>query len=203
GVELTNEIIRSQAERLGVAPTELIGGPLPTLSPQLAARETAPGNFSFTVPSGVAVEVIASVGPDSVPAELTWTSNLSLWPLTEEAETQTLDVGTPVVGTVSGYRVGIPFQVELKAGQKVKLLASSPQGDVALAITRPGRKLTSFDLNSEESNEEVKIFDDSDKGLFGLDVSESFTATDAGLYHLAVQNNEVSPVAFRVEVAQD
>ena len=201
GIALTNEIIESQAERLGVEPTELVGGPLPTVTPQVAARETAPGSFSLTVPAGVAVEVIASMGPDAVPADVSWTSNLSLWPLTEEVETQLLELGTPVVGTVSGYRVGIPFQVELKAGQRVKLLAGSPQGDVALAITGPGRNLTSFDLNAEGTDDQVKVFDDSDLGLFGLDVSESFTATDAGLYNLALQNNEMSPVTFRIEVS--
>lgn len=203
GVALTKEVLALQKERLGSSADGTGAGDSLSLPAEVVAREKSPGQFTVTIPAGVVVELVAGVASDAAPAELKWNSNLDLWALSEEIDTKTIEVDDLVTGLVSGYRLGVPFQVELEAGQKVTLSASSPQGDVMVIVSKPGRTITAFDLLGAEADSDVKLFDDSDKGLYGLDVLEKFTATEAGLYNVVLHNNDVVPMAYRLEVRTD
>lgn len=203
GLALAGEMMRASAEQMGIAPEMLADDFLTDPGPEVTARERSPGVFSIDVAPDHAVEVTFAVASDAVPAEIRWTSDHPLWLLTEDHEPTTLTVGEPVDGTVSGYRSGVPFRVELEAGQRVELSASSPQGDVALAVAGPGRRLVSLDVQLGRPIEGISWFDDSDEGLYGLDVLESFTAPESGTYTLWLQNYELTPLAFRLSVTAE
>lgn len=197
GVALSDEIMQAAAARSGMTEEEL-GGTMPDLSSDVVARETSPGVFSIEVEAGDFAEVLLSIAPDAAPGEVTWTSDQPLWSLTEAMPMTTLEVGTPAEGIVGGYQLGVPFQIDLAAGQEVEFSASSPQGDVALVIAAPGRTLDSFDVNLQLPDDALTFFDDSDEGLYGLDVLETFTADTAGTYQVWMQNYEATPLAYRV-----
>lgn len=197
GIALTAEVVQTAAERSGMSAEEL-GATMPEVTSEVAARETAPGVFTIEVEAGDFAEVMLSVAPDAAPTDLTWTSDQPLWSLTEELPLTTLELGTPVEGIVGGYQLGVPFQIELAAGQEVEFSASSPQGDVALVVADPGRAVDSIDVNLQLPDDALTFFDDSDEGLYGLDVLETFTADVAGTYQVWMQNYEATPLAYRV-----
>lgn len=201
GVALTEEIVQGAVDRSGMSREEL-GVTLPELTSEVTARETAPGVFAIDVDAGDFAEVMLSVAGDAAPTDVSWTSDQPLWTLTEELPVTTLELGTPAEGIVGGYQLGVPFQVELAAGQEVELSASSPQGDVALVIAEPGRALDSYDVNLQLPDDALTWFDDSDEGLYGLDVLEDFTAPVAGTYQLFMQNYDFTPLAYRVTVRE-
>ncbi|CAN5713980.1 hypothetical protein BH10ACT3_BH10ACT3_06900 [soil metagenome] len=201
GVALTNELIADASARSGMS-AEALGATPPDVPAEVAARETSPGVFSIDVAAGDFAEVVLSLAPDAAPGALDWTSDQPLWMLTEELPVTTLQIGTPAEGIVGGYQLGVPFQVDLAAGQKVEFSASSPQGDVALVIAAPGHDLDSLDINLQVPDDALTFFDDSDEGLYGLDVLEKFTAAEAGTYQVWMQNYEISPLAYRVEVRE-
>jgi hypothetical protein len=201
GVALYDELVAAAAQRAGTTP-EAIGVPPQDLPSDVVAREVSPGVFRIDVAAGDSAEVVFSIAPDAVPGSVTWTSDLPLWALTEELPVTTLEIGTPAEGIVGGYQMGVPFQVELTAGQEVKLSASSPQGDVALVVAAPGRRIDSFDVNLQLPDDALTFLDDSDEGLYGLDVLETFTADAAGTYQVWMQNYDYVPLAYRVLVSE-
>ncbi len=201
GVALTDELVASAVERSGMTAEEL-GAAIPPVTPDVAAREVAPDVLSVELGAGEFAEVVLTIAPDATPGELSWTSSLPLWTLTEELPVTTLELGEPAEGIVGGYQLGVPFEVELEAGQEVELSASSPQGDVALVIAEPGRRIDSFDVNLQLPDDALTFLDDSDEGLYGLDVLEPFTADVAGTYQVWMQNYEYTPLAYRVVVRE-
>ena len=201
GVALTEQIIARAAQETGATPQEL-GGELPEVAAEVAAREIAPGRFAIEIDAGVSAEIVLSIAPDAAPAELLWTSDLPLWPLTKVLDVATLTIGEPSEGIVGGYQAGVPFQVELTAGQEVEFSASSPQGDVALLVAPPDRPLNSFDVSFGVPDPAIDAFEDSGEGLYGLDVLEPFTADVAGTYQVWLQNYDFTPLAYRIEVRE-
>ena len=197
---LMADFLSQLSERSGLSPAEL-GGPEPA-DEAVRALEIAPGSFRIEVEPDVAAEVMIALGVGVTDAELTWTSSLPLWPLTEQVETRTLTVDEPVEGTISGFRAGVPFDVELEAGVEVELLASSPQGDLAIILAPPGVTMNSVDVDPDVDNEELEYFDDSGEGIYGLGVRESFTPEVSGVHRLWLNNYEMTPIAYRVAVTK-
>jgi hypothetical protein len=202
GMELMKELVESASDRAGVAPDTLLDGPIQDVPPAVAAREVSPGVFSIELAAGQSAELSFGVSEDAVPGEITWTSDLPLWSLTEEVPVTTLIVGEPAEGVVGGYRVGIGFDVELEEGDEVRIAASSPQGDLAVAVAEPGRTLTSYDIELGPDDDRVELFDDSGEGLYGADVLEPYTARTTGTHRVWVTSGEVTPVAYRVSVTR-
>jgi S1-C subfamily serine protease len=183
-----------------------------TLSPEVAEHEVAPGKFVIDVPPGVTPEVVLTVAGDVTPTSISWTSDQPLWTLVEDAPSSPLQLDQTAEGTISGYRSGVPYTVDLQAGQKVELSATSPQGDLALAIAKPGTPLDASSLDEAlaalsgeggslgTGDDPVVCFDDSGQGLCGLDVVEEYTAEQTGTYSLWVSNLWDSPVAYHLTV---
>jgi S1-C subfamily serine protease len=182
------------------------------LDAEAAAREIAPGSFSFEVPAEQALDIRLGIAPEALPAELRWTSDLPLWPLAEQVAVGTLTFGEPTDGVLGSFQYGAAYRIELTAGQRVEVSASSPQGDVSVSITPPGHDAAAEAADEDEYDEDYgeegigddgsAWFDDSDEGLYGLDVLEEFTAGAAGTYDIWIENYETSPIAFRLEIRE-
>ncbi len=201
---LMDEYMSQLSERSGLGAAEL--GALGALDPvddAVRALEVAPGSFRIEVEPDVAAEVVIALGSGVTDAELTWTSSLPLWPLTEQVEPRTLTVDEPVEGAISGFRSGVPFDVELEAGVEVELLASSPQGDLALVVAPPGTAITSLDIDADAGTGPLEHFDDSGEGIYGLGVLETFTPEMSGVHRLWLGNLDMTPVAFRIAVTTE
>ena len=196
---LMAEYLAQVAARSGLDIDEL--GAAEPLEADVTAREVAPGTFRIEVEPDVAAEVMIEPAVGATDLEVTWSSSLPLWPLTEQVGPSTLTIDEPVEGTISGFRSGIPFDVELEAGVEVELLASSPQGDLALLVAPPGVTLTAVDADPDVEHEDIEYFDDSGEGIFGLGVEETFTPTLSGVHRLWLSNYEMSPIAFRLSVS--
>ncbi len=196
---LMAEYLAQVAARSGLDVDEL-GAPEP-VDDEVTAREVAPGSFRIEVAPDVAAEVLIEPAVGTTDLEVTWSSSLPLWPLTEPVEPTTLTLDEPVEGTISGFRSGIPFDVELEAGVEVELIASSPQGDLALLVAPPGVPLTAVDVDPEVDHEDIEYYDDSGEGIFGLGVEETFTPEVSGVHRLWLSNYEMSPIAFRLSVS--
>ena len=195
---LMAEYLAQLSARSGLTAAEL-GSPEP-IDDDVRAVEVAPGTFRIEVEADVAADVMVDLAVGVRDAELSWTSSLPLWPLTEQVETRTVTLDEPIEGTISGFRAGIPFDVELEAGVEVELSASSPQGDLAVVVAPPGLALTAVDVDPDVEHEELTYFDDSGEGLYGLGVRESFTPEVSGVHRLWLNNYEMSPTAFRLAV---
>ncbi len=192
-VEMFQELV-AEAEELGEDPAVLAeeyglgqaGGPV---------GEISPGVFQVTVPAGTPVEL--TIGSSSVePVSLTWVSDLPLWPTTVPAAADgSLTLDTPVEGVLTSSQVGQGFTIDLLAGQRVELSASSPQGDLALSISPPGAEPADDPFEGDG-----EWFDDSGEGLYGLDVLEDYTAEVAGTHRIWLENYEYVSVAYRLEV---
>ncbi len=191
--------------------TELGQEPI-TLSPEVAEHEVAPGVFTIDVPPNVTPEVMIAVAGDVTPTSISWSSDQPLWNLVEDAPSTPLQLDQTAEGIIGGYRNGVPFTIDLQAGQTVELSATSPQGDVALAIAKPGTPLSATTLDDAYAalygeggslgtgDDPVTCFDDSDEGLCGLDVVEEYTAAQSGTYSLWLANNWDTPVAYHLTV---
>ena len=198
---LLQEYLAQLSDRSGLSAAEL-GAPEP-VDDAVRALEVAPGTFRIEVEPDVAAEVVVQLGVGVTDAELTWTSSLPLWPLTEQVVPRTLTLDEPVEGTISGFRAGIPFDVELEAGVEVELLASSPQGDLAIILAPPGVTMNAVDVDPEVDHEQLEYFDDSGEGIYGFGVRESFTPEVSGVHRLWLNNYDMTPVAYRIAVSTD
>ena len=195
---LLQEFLSQLSDRSGLSAAEL-GAPEP-VDEAVRAAEVAPGSFRIEMEPDVAAEVVIQLAVGVKDAALTWTSSLPLWPLTEQVEPRTLTLDEPVEGTISGFRAGIPFDVELEAGVEVELLASSPQGDLAIILAPPGVTMNAVDVDPEVDHEQLEYFDDSGEGLYGFGVRETFTPEVSGVHRLWLNNYDMTPVAYRVAV---
>ncbi len=202
GGALADELLAAEAARAGMSVDEYAGAAEP-VDPEVTARETAPGTFRIDVPADVAAEVELFVAPDAVPTTLTWTSDLELWPLLLPVPPAALELGEEVETIMSGYQVAASFDIELTEGQQVRLLASSPQGYVDVAVAAPGRTVTSTDLNLAEGGDGLEFFAESGGGLYGYDVDEPYTASATGTYRVILENLDPYTLAARVEVRED
>ena len=194
------EYMAQVAERSGLDQAQL-GAPEP-VDEAVRALEVAPGSFRIEVAPDVAAEVVVEFAVGARDVDLSWTSSLPLWPLTEEVAPTTLQLDEPVEGTISGFRYGVPFDVELEAGVEVELSASSPQGDLALIVAPPGVTMTSVDVDPDVENDDLVYLDDSGEGLYGVGVRESFTPEVSGVHRIWLTHYDMTPVAYRVMVAQ-
>jgi hypothetical protein len=199
GVALDDELIAAEAQAAGV-PVEEYAGPAEPLPPEAVAAEVGPNTFRIEVPADVTAEVQIVVAPDAVPATLTWTSDQPLWPLTPAVTIDRLELGRPAEVVLSSYQLGASFDLDLEQGATVQVLASSPWADVDVAIGAPGVALTGPLLLSGAEAPGLTLLSDSDVGLYGLDVDETFTATEAGTYRLVLQNFDAVTAAARLEV---
>ncbi len=197
---INEEYARQVAERTGASVEELFGT-LEPLDPEVAAREVAPNSFRLEVPADALAQVVISVAVGARDIEVGWTSTLPLWQLTEPAPVTTLALDEPVEGTISGFRSGVLFEVALEEGDEVRITASSPTGDLDVVLAPPGAPMTSVDVDPDVEADGFEYFIDSGEGLYGVGVDEPFTATATGAHRLWLTNYEMTPIAYRVEVA--
>lgn len=205
GVALGQELLAAEAAAAGLSIDELAGamgfpGPL---APAAAAAEVTPGSFRIEVPAGVIVEVYLQIAPDASPATLTWTSDQPMWPLSPASTVEPLELDQPVDMVLSSYQFGAVYDLELEEGVTVQVVASSPWADVDVAIGAPGVVMTGARLLSGVEAPGLTLLSDSDVGLYGVDVDEPFTASEAGVYRVVVQNFDSVTSAARVEVRSE
>ncbi len=199
---LAGELANRMSEAMKVDPAQAraqveqaFGG----MDPELAATETSPGEFTIELEEGQGAEIAITVPLAESEVQVPWTSDQALWPLSRPIGTESIEVGDTVDGILSGYDSGQDLTVDLEEGQEVEIWARSPQGDMSVTVLPPGSKLDAIAVWAPEVSS-LETFEDSDVGLFGLDVQERFTAEQTGTYRFAVTNYDGVPVAWRVTV---
>ena len=202
GGALSDELLAAEAARAGMSVEEYAGTAEP-VDPEVTARETSPGTFRIEVPADVIAEVELFMAPDALPASLQWTSDLQMWPLLLPVPPQPLALGDQIETIFSSYQLTASYEVELAEGQQLRILASSPQGYVDVAVADPGRTVTSADLNLAEDGDGLQFLAESGGGLYDTDVDEPFTATATGTYRVILEHLDGYTTAARLEVRED
>jgi hypothetical protein len=193
-----DKVVAELSQQLAAAgrPGDTSGPTAQGVGPGVAARETAPGEF--TIPVKVNESAIVAVGAPltDAPVEVGWRSDIPLFgaskPVTEEA----LEVGGKLDRVINSFDTAVDVLVHLDTGQKVELHARSPQGDVGLAVFEPDRKLDHLTMADPEGAG-VEFFDDTDDGLYGLDAKTTFDAPTSGRYRFRLYINDTNTVHLR------
>ena len=148
------------------------------------APTLAPGVFRFTVPAGehmmIGVMTNREAGLD-VPVSAT----LPIVPMVADGPTK-IDVGGVVDGTVGSLVPYDTFEIDLASGDEIEIAAGSPSGDMMVIVRSP-------------SGDETE-FDDSQAGLYGVDVEETFTAEESGTFTLEVGQVSDHATGYHFEV---
>lgn len=199
GVALNAELLAAEAAAVGLS-VEDYAGPDEPLEPEVVAAETAPGTFRVEIAADIAAEVNVFVAPDAVPASVQWTSDLELWPLTRDVPVETLELDEPAESVMTSYQFAAPYDIELTEGDTVQVVASSPWADIDVLVAQPGHAITGTLLLSGEDTDWATFLFDSEVGLYGLDVDETYEAPVSGTYRLVIQNFDAVTIATRIEV---
>lgn len=98
-----------------------------------------------------------------------WSSNLELWPANQQPVVQGVEVDDTLEGLLNSSDVHVDHLVDLEAGEEIEVWARSPQGDVAVVVIPPGGIVDQVGF-FDPARAGFTQFDDSNEGLYGLDV---------------------------------
>ncbi len=161
--------------------------------------ETTPGTLTLDVEPDQAVDVMLSVPLTAAPVDVSWTSDLELWPRSRPVVLHELGLGETVDEVLSAFDTSVDFVVELEADEDVEIWARSPHGDVFVEVLPPGVVLDALAAH-DPTVVGIEEFDDSGEGLYGLDVHEAFTPETSGSYRFRVSAYDQIATAFRFSV---
>lgn len=149
------------------------------------AELVSPGVFRFRVPANEHVSIeFGAVRLKGL--DFTATTSIPVAPM-QTGEPVAFELGQEVKSTVDTLVPWDEYRLHLEAGQKVRVEVSSPSGDMQVVITAPDGS--------------DKDFDDSRKGLYGLDVDEVYTAPVAGEYRFEVGQTSEMGTGYRLAIS--
>jgi hypothetical protein len=192
--------LKQRLDALGV-PNELTGeNSIAAIgTADVLARETTPGSFTIEVDPGEAADVFIAAPLADAPLTVAWSSDEELWAESDPVTAEELMVGDVAENVFNAFDTSHSYLVELAAGETVEVSGRSPQGDIDVEVVPPGLVYDAVAAYDPERAGATYLFD-SDVGLYGLDVLESFTATTAGVYRFDVYIANGTTTAYRFSV---
>ena len=148
------------------------------------APEVSPGTFRFKVPAGEHVMISIMTNRDSG-LDTSVSTSIPVATLLPEGPIP-VAIGEVVDGTVGSLVPFDKYEINLTKGQAIEIYAGSPSGDMRVVVRAPS--------GDEEE------FDDSEAGLYGVDVEEIFTAEEDGLFTLEVGQVSEHATGYHLEV---
>jgi hypothetical protein len=132
---------------------------------------TPDGTYHVQVPSDIeAVVQISTANPSGAHVDL-HTSLPSIEPPTSPR--RAITAGEPIRTTFDFFELEDVYTIDLRAGDEIELSATSPQGDMGIAVLGPG-----------QGYPDVARFDDGGGGLYEVDADGKYTATADGTYRI-------------------
>ena len=153
------------------------------------AEEISPGTFRFRMPEGEH-PMFAILTNRPAGFDLPLSSSVPMVALTTAAPAD-LVVGSKIDGFVGSLVPYDTFHLVLNEGQSVEIYAGSPSGDVAVYVQGP-----------DQSAADAEEFDDSEIGLYGLDVEETYTATVGGVHVIEVGQLDPAATGYHLEIRE-
>jgi hypothetical protein len=178
GIELSGanpdpEVIQQQIKEAGLK----VGDPV------------SPGVFRVDLPSHSRLEVdLASFAEGE--QDITWRSNLPLLTQEDDEVGLPLELGDAHKGIMDAGEREASFTVDLEADRDYDVTVDSSASDPGVVILEPG-----------ESYDDAWSADDSDTGLYGTDVDETFTPKQSGPHTVLVENYSGYAMAYRLRIA--
>jgi hypothetical protein len=161
------------------------------LSPSdLGIEVSAPepgGRYRFDLPAGsLAVVQVSTSNPAGAHVEVDTSVPSAVAPRTDP---QPLQLGATASGTFDFFELNDLYSVDLAAGERVRVTATTPQGDAAVLVEAPG---TGFDR--------LEVIDDGGGGLYDYDAEGTYTAPVDGTYWFGVLTYDAVVTGYRFTV---
>ena len=178
------ELNQSAEDRL-LAQRQATAEGLPSVRP-----ETAPGTWSVVVPPGEpAVLVVDRSGDeDGAIGEVEVETSLPLVAVAPDADVGDIAVGEEREGAVGTFHDADRYRIDLRAGEKVTITATSALSDMRWAVYAPGERVP------------VRDVDDSGGGVLESDASGDLVATVGGTYEIEVSQRAGLGTEYRLSV---
>jgi hypothetical protein len=194
-LQTAGNLIAIAAEELDVPQSYLAGATREELTQFMdedidMAEELSPGVFRFRVPAGEHMVIVFLTNREAG-LDLPITASLPIVSILPDAPIDS-GVGTVVDATVGALMPYDTYNITLTKGQAIEIYAGSPAGDMRVLVKAPG----------EGSDEDAEEFDDSEVGLYGLDVEEVFTAEVDGLHTIEVGQVSDSATGYHFEIRE-
>lgn len=186
-IDLFGEPLLENAEFIALA-GEVAGGAGSPSVPGASSAPVSPGVYEFELPAQteglVAFQTRRAEGTD-----LTFEVSVPVVDFQDSDQGRAIKVGERKTGILDTLEESDTYLVELGAGEKITIRASSPTGDMTYLVRRAGQPLS-----------ETPVVDDSDVGLLGYDAEDDFTAGEAGTYIIQVSWNDGVATGYALAV---
>lgn len=157
--------------------------------PDAIGTEVSSSEFTFDLePDSYYRLWVASSEPG--PASISITTSLPITEITRHDDRIPLTLPAEVDGQLGYLEDYRSYVLDLTDGQSIAVEATSPSSDMAFVIIAPGQ--TQYD---------GFFVDDSGKGLYGVDASDTFTASSTGQHRILVYSMGGNGTSYRLTVA--
>lgn len=173
-----NDVAIASYDELGV-PTEMLGS--------ITSPPVAPGVWEVELPAGI--EVVVSLNTVAAPTAATDVVTSVEAQLLPPVERHPIAPGDKVTGSIDFLELHDVYELDLSAGDRVRLVVRSPLGDMLAEVLAPGQRPP-----------DATQFDDDGGGLFGTDADGEFTAEVSGIHHVVVSQYDVLATGYTIEV---
>lgn len=155
---------------------------------------TSDTKFSLRVPAG---QFIAVAFPGAMNDTIVVTASEAFTVYPNIGSEEILRLNESASGEVDSFSSFDIYRIDLTAGQVIRIEVRSPSSDMATDILFPN-----YYDDPESAFEFLDDADDvGDGGLYGLDVSTTYTAPRDGTYELLVYNLEIFGTAYTIEIS--
>jgi S1-C subfamily serine protease len=137
------------------------------------SQPAADGSYTFQLPADIEGAVhVSTANPQGARVVVDLSEPSVVAPRTEA---QPIELGRTVSGTLGYFELDDVYTLDLHAGDKLHVTATSPQGDPAVLILPPGGSFG-----------DLHLVDDGGGGLYELDADGDYTAPTDGTYRFGV-----------------